>query len=147
MSTLVRTRPCGAFYRGLLSTSRNLNISQLGCAALGIRPVNRRPKRAHPHCLLKTLADKLFLALRWAPFGRRSALNRSPPILVKWQAFQVLRYRRWVGPLWTLIYSLKLVSAYSGMSWGRTGTRNPPGCLGRVGADGLLPDARTLLRL
>jgi hypothetical protein len=67
MSTLVRTRPCGAFYRGLLSTSRNLNISQLGCAALGIRPVNRRPKRAHPHCLLETVADKLFLALRWAP--------------------------------------------------------------------------------
>src|SRR4051812_29674020 len=70
------------------------------------RTVNRRPKRAHPHYPLNTLACKLFLALRWAPFGRRSALNRSPPILVKWQTFQVLRHRRWVGPLWTLIHTL-----------------------------------------
>src|SRR3982750_1134329 len=66
--------------------------------------VNRRPKRAHPHCPLNTLTCKLFLALRWAPFGRRSALNRSPPSLVEWQTFQVLRHRRWVGPLWTLIH-------------------------------------------
>src|SRR3954470_17392765 len=79
-------------------------LDRLSAQRQSAEPVNRRPKRTHPQCPLNTLADKLFLALLWAPFGRRSALNRSPPILVEWQAFQMLRYQRWVGPLWTLIH-------------------------------------------
>ena len=44
---------------------------------LGLREassgVNRRPKRAHPHCPLNTLADKLFFGIAvgtfWTPIG------------------------------------------------------------------------------
>src|SRR3982751_5764889 len=96
--------------------------------------VNRRPKRAHPHCPLNTLADKLFLALRWAPFGRRSALNRSPPILVKWQAFQVLRHRRWVGPRYTtLLRAIELWGAVQADGPGRlAGDEESPATNGRL---------------
>src|SRR5215218_2443717 len=72
-------------------------------------PGNHHEERTCPGesvLLNETWYEKPFSALRWAPFGRRSAPNRNPPIFAKSQAYQVLRRQKRVGPLWTLIHSL-----------------------------------------